>query len=123
MDRQAQINSIIEKMSLMRDKTHLTVLKETLESLLLGKYADIFEKIYLFGSFARGDYRADSDIDILLCCNDKFNPRDGRFIRCLVARDSIPDVDLKFLTKNSNWLDGAFAINLEKEAVLIWKRN
>lgn len=45
-------------------------LLEKLKSGLKQMYGERFQETYLFGSYARGDYDADSDIDILIVLSD-----------------------------------------------------
>lgn len=45
-------------------------LLEKLKSGLKQMYGERFKEAYLFGSYARGDYEADSDIDILIVLSD-----------------------------------------------------
>ena len=51
------INKILEKVKIFLQTT----------------YQDNLDKVILFGSRARGDYRTDSDIDILMVLNEPFN--------------------------------------------------
>jgi predicted nucleotidyltransferase len=43
-------------------------LLKKLKSGLKQIYGGQFKKAYLFGSYARGDYDSDSDIDVLIVC-------------------------------------------------------
>ena len=55
------------------------VLKKILAELRIGLMeilGDRLEAVYLFGSQARGDARADSDIDVLVVMRDEFNYRE-----------------------------------------------
>lgn len=45
-------------------------LLEKLKSGLKQMYGEQFKEAYLFGSYARGDYNPDSDIDILIILSD-----------------------------------------------------
>ncbi len=46
---------------------------EKVKTFLQTTYHDNLDKVILFGSRARGDYRADSDIDILIVLKEPFN--------------------------------------------------
>ena len=46
---------------------------EKVKTFLQTTYQDNLDKVILFGSRARGDYRADSDIDILILLKEPFN--------------------------------------------------
>jgi predicted nucleotidyltransferase len=48
----------------------IKILLEKLKSGLKQIYGEQFKQAYLFGSYARGDYDADSDIDILIVLSD-----------------------------------------------------
>jgi predicted nucleotidyltransferase len=37
-------------------------------------YGARFQSLYLFGSYARGDYREDSDVDLLIVLSGEVNP-------------------------------------------------
>ena len=50
--------------------TELKNLLESLKSGLKRTYGEQFREAYLFGSYARGDYGPDSDIDILIVLSD-----------------------------------------------------
>ncbi|MBM4275342.1 MAG: nucleotidyltransferase domain-containing protein [Deltaproteobacteria bacterium] len=39
---------------------------DELRKYLIELYGEKLEGIYLYGSYARGDYRADSDVDVLI---------------------------------------------------------
>ncbi len=47
------------------DKTREKALEEFISSIKT-KYGDKIDRIILFGSYARGDYRKESDIDVLI---------------------------------------------------------
>lgn len=66
----------------------LSELKTRISSLL----GDRLEKIVLYGSRARGDYGADSDIDVALIVKDLDRKLKIRIL------DEVADVELKYLT-------------------------
>jgi predicted nucleotidyltransferase len=49
---------------------YIKTLLEKLKSGLKQMYGDQFREMYLFGSYTRGDYDPDSDIDILIVLSD-----------------------------------------------------
>jgi predicted nucleotidyltransferase len=55
----------------MLDQTEYTKLATTLKQVLLDHYGSRMEKLVLFGSYARGDYQKDSDIDFMIVFNDE----------------------------------------------------
>ena len=72
------------------------------------KFGDRIDRIILFGSYARGDYNADSDIDLLLIVNDTNIEYELRkfiysFIPCLgrlISVKVINSKDYKRMKKN-----------------------
>jgi predicted nucleotidyltransferase len=49
---------------------------DELKRALAGVYGDRLQAVYLYGSYARGDFTDDSDIDVLLTLNGKVDPGD-----------------------------------------------
>ena len=41
---------------------------------LMALYGDQLSSIYLYGSYARGDFRADSDVDLMIALKGDVNP-------------------------------------------------
>ena len=122
MEKLEVIDNVIKKISTVRDKEFCTSLEYALKQLILGEYGYCIEKVYAYGSFARGDYRNDSDIDLLVCCNDKFTKEIAQHLRSSVMWLGFPEIDLKFVTRNSQWYGGLFAENIRKDGALLWKR-
>jgi predicted nucleotidyltransferase len=48
--------------------------------------SELIERIVLFGSMARGDYTADSDIDICIITNEQLAYDDAKFFRGKMSR-------------------------------------
>ena len=48
----------------------INTLLEKLKSGLKQIYGEQFKEVYLFGSYARGDYGPDSDVDVLIVLSD-----------------------------------------------------
>jgi predicted nucleotidyltransferase len=55
-------------------------------------YGDRLKDIILYGSYARGDARDESDIDVMVVLRDTVTP--GREIDCMI--DLITDLNLKY---------------------------
>jgi len=73
-----------------------TALKEITEKICLSAkdvLGDKLEKVYLFGSYARGDYDEESDIDVMVLADIK--PEDADKTRDEI-RDHLGDVDLEY---------------------------
>ena len=100
---------------------------------LLDQYTEILQKIYgkhltqviLYGSYARGDYRDDSDIDIMILLD--LSDMDIKQYRHELSGETFDfnmdhDLDIKPIAKSQqhfqNWVDVyPFYANVEKEGV------
>lgn len=98
---------------------------------LLDQYTEILQKIYgkhlkkviLYGSYARGDYRDDSDIDIMILLD--LSDMDIKQYRHELSGETFDfnmdhDLDIKPIAKSQqhfqNWVDAyPFYANVEKE--------
>jgi len=47
---------------------------DELKEALIGLYGERLEAVYLYGSYARGDFTEDSDIDVLIALKDEVKP-------------------------------------------------
>lgn len=74
------------------------------------------ERIYLFGSFARGKAKKDSDIDLRI---DKGKIRGLALAGLLLDIEESLNTTVDLLTTNS--LDEEFLINIKKDEVLIYE--
>jgi len=80
------------------------------------------EKVILFGSVARDEYKKDSDIDILVIAKDKYKVEDDIYSKAFdIYLNEDEDISVILLSnedykinKNSN-----FIANVEKEGILI----
>lgn len=57
---------------------HIQSINGALEVLCSEAYRPYIDAVYLYGSCARGNQRFDSDVDLLIQCNEKFSPDIGR---------------------------------------------
>ena len=96
----------------------LTAVKRGLER----RYGDRLQGLYLFGSHARGDSGADSDVDLLIVLDEVPDYvaevwRVGELVAPLALRYEV-SISSVFLSK-SDWLeaDGPFFFNVRREAV------
>ena len=72
-----------------------------------------FSKVGIFGSYARGDFKADSDIDFCIVCEELPSRRDAAYLRCLL--DDI-GVDCTIMTRSRfECEDSRFMRNLRKD--------
>ena len=75
--------------------------------------------VILFGSYARGDNRLTSDLDILLLTNDEIG-RDERAE--LVSYTDLQDVDLVIYTKETFKQSKCLLVErIKKEGVVLWE--
>lgn len=90
-------------------------------------YPDKLLGIILFGSYARGDFRADSDVDIILL----FDSKDFRGVRETermldYTTDILVDkgVDINMIPTNDILFETSFPFywNTQKEGVWLWKK-
>ncbi|MBQ9827391.1 MAG: nucleotidyltransferase domain-containing protein [Lachnospiraceae bacterium] len=90
-------------------------------------YGPHLQKVILYGSFARGDQRSDSDVDIALLLTEGYdNSLNDQMLSCVVEHElncdrvlSVLDIDLK---KYEEWKDVMpFYKNIEKEGIVLWE--
>lgn len=104
--------------------------------ILLDQYTEILQKIYgshiktviLYGSYARGDYKADSDIDIMILLD--LSDMDIKQYRHELSGETFDfnmdhDLDIKPIAKSQqyfqNWVDVyPFYANVKKEGVKLF---
>ena len=104
---------------------------------LLEQYTEILKEIYgkhlkaviLYGSYARGDYRADSDIDIMILLD--LSDMDIKEYRHELSGETFDfymdhDLDIKPIAKSQHhfqkWVDVyPFYANVEKEGVKLFE--
>lgn len=109
---------------IMVDTRFIDKLKDTFLSLMENKDMLAIEEVWLFGSVARGDCNANSDIDIMVITSN--NPRDtSLMIEELDLRDDcyFPKVDIVVRSPigiSSN--DYYFNEIVRKERIILWKK-
>lgn len=104
---------------------HQMSLQYALNVLEQTQYRNCMDAIYLFGSYARGENKYNSDVDILIQYNDRFTVETGRSMRIAANPDDyrLPEVELKFV-QGEEWKkkEDQFSRNLRKDAVKLWER-
>ncbi|ADB36092.1 nucleotidyltransferase domain-containing protein [Spirosoma linguale] len=73
----------------------LQALSQEVKQALTGLYGDRLAQVILYGSYARGDFRAESDVDYLVVLND-LEVNSANEIKCMI--DSIYDLSEKYNT-------------------------
>ena len=104
--------------------------------MLLGQYTEILRKIYgshlktviLYGSYASGDYKADSDIDIMILLD--LSDMDIKQYRHELSGETFDfnmdhDLDIKPIAKSQqhfqNWVDVyPFYANVKREGIKLF---
>jgi predicted nucleotidyltransferase len=94
---------------------------------LLKIYGDNLQGIILFGSYSRGDFNAESDVDLLLLFNENFKyfQKDNEVYSKIV--DILSDYNLLIsLIPTSKYLfevkKAPLYMNVKKEGIELWKR-
>lgn len=108
----------------MKEALREKALKEFINSART-KYGDRIERIILFGSYARGDYRKESDIDVLVIWKgdevEGWNSLEREAVEVLFKYGFI--ISLKILSPNEfsamKELDFPFIRNISQEGVVV----
>jgi predicted nucleotidyltransferase len=106
------------------DKTREKALKEFIKSIKT-KYEDKIDRIILFGSYARGDYRKESDIDVLIIWKgdevEGWNSLEREAVEVLFKYGSL--ISLKIISPNEystmKEMDFPFIRNVSAEGVVV----
>ena len=90
----------------------------------LKPYKRYIDAIYLYGSCARGEQKASSDVDLFLQIKESTPPEIIRKMKIAVMSRvyTLPEVDVHVDRMGGFGPVGQFSENLKKEARLIWKR-
>ena len=99
-------------------KTLLIILRESFKQI----FGEQFDSMLLYGSRARGDARADSDIDVLVILRDKFDyARAIAQTSEIVARLSLENdvvISRSFVAKDRfEYEKSPFLLNVQREGV------
>ena len=95
---------------------------------LEGLYGSRLEKVVLYGSYARGDYSEESDVDLIVVLRGSVVPSEeiDRMI------DAITDVNLEYGVLLSIYpvsleeyveCRGPLLMNIKKEGIVVWSKN
>jgi predicted nucleotidyltransferase len=103
---------------------HIRRLMEELKAGLVHIYGDRLKAVYLYGSYARGDYRAGSDVDVMILLSD-YQDYWKEWRR---SSDYVSDVSLEYdvtvsciLTKEIQWAqsDKPVLHNIRREGLAV----
>ena len=105
---------------------HYEALKYAMETIAESPVAGYVKELYLYGSFSRGDYKWNSDVDLLLTLDEQVAKKCRREIHMLksqVTRD-VPgavEVDLKIVF-GDDWKENnmTYYQNIRKEGKKLW---
>jgi predicted nucleotidyltransferase len=101
---------------------HIRKLMKELKEGLLSIYGDQLIAVYLYGSYARGDYRQGSDVDVMILLKDYLN----YWKEYRRSSDYVSDISLKYdvtvssiLIKEHQWkeLDKPVLRNIRREGL------
>ena len=95
-----------------------------LKAALVRIYGDKLKGVYLYGSYARGDYDADSDVDLLVTLRGEANPwvESSRLSETLSDICLAHDLLIAAYTVPEVWLrerETPLFINIRREGVLV----
>lgn len=108
----------------MKDETREKALEEFIKSIKT-KYENKIDRIILFGSYARGDYRKESDMDVLIIWKgdevEGWNSLEKEAVEVLFKYGSL--ISLKIISPNEykamKELDFPFIRNVSAEGVVV----
>lgn len=89
------------------------------------KYRDYIKKICLYGSCARNEQRADSDVDLYLELENGVPVNELRMLRIRCNPDDwkLPDVELKIdIGENESRREDLFHKNIQNEGIILWEK-
>lgn len=91
---------------------------------LLHQYRNEVYAIYAYGSFARGEHRYHSDVDLLVYLEAPLDAATMRKMKAGVISDdyTLPDVELNLQVKGTEMTCRQFHENVERDRRLIWKK-
>lgn len=107
------------------ESRHLRALRYAMNKIASSRLAPYVEELYLYGSYARGDYNWNSDIDLLLTLDENTPDLKREIIKLKseVTEDTLSavDVDIKIVFgeawKNDSML---YFKNIRKEGKKLW---
>lgn len=112
----------------MCTKTELQKITQSVVQSVLELLEDRIYKIILYGSYARGDFDIESDVDIMivLTCDEEELRGYRKKVSMLASRISLEnDIEVSLLLKNRDAFEKRLSIlpfyqNIEKEGVVLY---
>ena len=109
-------------------KLDLKKLTNEVIEIIQGKYGDMHERIVLYGSYARGDYDEESDVDfmVMVRCHHNETPKYRRELCRLASELSMKyGREVSFLLQDKGSFDYwrkavVFFQNVEKDGVVLY---
>lgn len=103
---------------------HQKALEQAVYQIGTWKYKKFVQQVILYGSCARGDYTADSDVDIFVELNGEVPVKELRNFRSKMKSMDGCDIeaDIHFSFTPLSECDGLFYENIKKEGVLLWAK-
>jgi predicted nucleotidyltransferase len=121
------VKQFFMKTKLPKKSTIIAPILQNFQADLLKVYGEHLQKIILFGSYARGDFRESSDIDLLLLFDeyDNITPKDDEIydkIAAIILENKyvislIPTTLHLFETKKA-----PLYLNIKKEGIELWRK-
>lgn len=105
-------------------KRHEIALNYAVSEIVKWQYAKSITEIYLYGSYARGEQRYDSDVDIYVICSQNVPVTALRDLKIAVMPEdySLPEVEVKFGFRPLEEETDFFHANIRKDGILLWKK-
>lgn len=97
----------------------ILLIKHALENILRKQAHNSVKKVYLFGSFARGEQTSKSDVDLRFETDDSYSLVDHSNIRLDLIEALNRDVDI--ITADYDHLDDQFVKNIRKDEICIYE--
>lgn len=88
------------------------------------EYNHFIRKVYLYGSFARGDFSINSDVDLYIECDEGIPNRELRLFRAAIipVEENHAEVDLHYGFAPLHEQEGLYYDNIRKEGKILWER-
>ena len=116
-----KLGVIAREMKRGRKLDFFTIKNAIEESIKKCELEEKIEKVYLYGSYARGEATIDSDIDLRLVTTDEISGFDIGYLRYEIKEKTGKDVDISNLAPEK--LDPEFYFNVKKDEICIYEKS